>query len=369
MSLKILENLQEMREIDKGGMLSFCVETPNYCEDAVTLVNTVDVDYSQPEIIGVAGMGGSAIGGELLKDWVGGTIKIPIEICRDYTLPAHLNENTLLFLISYSGETEETLSMFLDAVKKNCMIVCITSGGKLSEFAGKLGIPCLHIPSGIPPRAALPYLFIPQLVLLEKMGVVSDVTSEISETLNVLKKVVEKNHPQVNVNQNISKELALKIDQTSPVIYGFGPYRAVAQRYKQQFNENSKVPARWEIFPEIGHNEIEAWEKPAKLAKCFSTVFLRDESEPPKISERINVSKELILKRTGEVFELWSTGRSRLAKMLYMVSLGDFTSVYLAILRGVDPSPVNSITNLKKRISQIGVKDKIIKELQKISQK
>ena len=367
MSLNILNDLQNMKKIDKGGMLSFCVELPNYCEDALKLADTVDIDYSKPETIGVAGMGGSAIGGELLKDWARGKLKIPVEVYRNYSLPAHLNENTLLFLISYSGETEETLSMFSDAIKKNCMIVCITSGGKLSEFAGKLGIPCLHIPSGIPPRAALPYLFIPQLILLEKMSVVSDVTSEISETLNVLEKLVEKNHPKVNVNQNISKDLALKIDQTSPVIYGFGPYRAVAQRYKQQFNENSKIPARWEIFPEIGHNEIEAWEKPDELAKCFSTIFLRDESEPRRISERINVSKELILKRTSQVFELWSTGKSRLAKMLYTVSIGDFASVYLAILRGVDPSPVRSITLLKKRISRIGVKDKIVKEIQKFS--
>lgn len=366
MSGKILNNSKEMKRIDKSGMLSFCVETRKYCEEAVNWAEAISINYSAPKTIVVAGMGGSAIGGELLRDWSTGKIGVPIEVCRGYSLPNYVDENTLVFVVSYSGETEETLSMFLDAIKKDCMIFCISSDGKLSNFAEKLGFPLLSIPSGIPPRAALPYLFLPQLIILDKIGLISDVDSEINESLKVLEKVVEENRPEISLNENFSKKLASQINQTVPVIYGFTPYRSVAKRCKQQFNENSKIPARWDFFPELCHNEIEGWEAAKELAKCFSVIFIRDEGETSRIKKRINFTKELVLDRTEQVFEIWSKGESRLAKMLYTVCIADFTSIYLAILRGVDPTPVKSINLLKKRVSHLGVKDHVVSELQKI---
>jgi len=367
----ILDDLAEMKRIDKSDMLSFCVEATEHYQKAAKLAEAVRINYSKPQTIIVAGMGGSAIGGELLKDWTRDKIDVPIEICREYSLPAYADERTLVFVVSYSGETEEALSMFLDAIKRNCMIFCISSGGKLLEFAEKLKLPYLRVPSGIPqPRAALPYLFLPMLVILEKLGLVSNVSSEISEAIEVLAQVKDENSPETPLNDNSSKMLASKINGTVPVVYGFGIYRAVAQRYKQQFNENSKVPAKWEFFSELNHNEIVGWEGAKELSNHFSTIFIREMDEPEEIRQRIEVTKELMSQEaTKKIFEVWSSGQSRLAKMLYTIYIGDFTSVYLAILRGVDPTPVKTISLLKERITQSGVKKKIIGELRKLCEK
>lgn len=366
----ILDDLAEIKRIDKSDMLSFCVEAPKLCRKAAKLAEAVRIDYSKPQTIIVAGMGGSAIGGELLKDWTRDKIDVPIEICREYSLPAYANKKNLVFVISYSGETEEALSMFLDATKRNCMTFCISSGGRLLRFTEKLSLPYLRVPSGFPPRAALPYLLLPMPILLEKLGLISDVSSEISEAVKILERVKRENLPEKLLNNNFSKKLALGIDGTVPVIYGFGIYRAVAQRYKQEFNENSKIPAKWDFFSELNHNEIVGWEAVKELAECFSIIFIRDKDEPEEIHERIEATKELISQEaTKKIFEVWSSGQSRLAKMLYTIYIGDFTSVYLAILRGVDPTPVETISLLKERITQSGVKEKIIDELQKLCKK
>jgi len=370
LSTAILDNPNEIKRIDKSGMLAFCVEAPRHCREASRLAKAVSISYSKPQAIIVAGMGGSAIGGELLKDWSGDKIDVPIEVCREYSLPAYANKKTLVLVVSYSGETEEALSMFLDAIKRNCMTFCISSGGKLLEFAEKLKLPYLRVPSGIPqPRAALPYLFLPLPIFLERLGLISDVRSEISGAIRVLEQVKRENSPEKALSGNFSKRLASKINGTVPIIYGFGIYRGVAQRYKQEFNENSKVPAKWEFFPELNHNEIVGWEAAKELAKCFSTIFIRDKGEPEGIRQRIEATKELICEGSKKILEVWSVGESELSKMLSAVYIGDLTSLYLAILRGVDPTPVKTITLLKERITQSGVKDKIIRELQKLCEK
>jgi glucose/mannose-6-phosphate isomerase len=311
-------------------------------------------------------MGGSAIGGELLKDWTRDKVSVPIEVSRDYSLPAYADKKTLVLIASYSGETEESLSAFLDAVKKKCMIYCISSGGSLLEFAEKLSVPCLRIPSGMPPRAALPYLFVPMLMTLEKLNLISNVSESLKEAVKIVEKVSGENALEKAAKNNFSKMLASNIGETVPVVYGFGIYRSVAQRFKQQFNENSKIPAKWEVFPELNHNEIVGWEESGKLAENFSTIFIRDENESSEIRSRIEATKTLMLSASSKLFEVWSQGKSALAKMLSAICIGDFTSVYLAILRKVDPTPVKTIALLKDRMKESGTKEKIIRELAKI---
>ena len=370
MATVILDSPSQIKRIDKSDTLSFCVEAPRQCQEATKLAEAVSIDHSKPQTIIVAGMGGSAIGGELLKDWSRDKIDIPIEVCREYSLPAYANKKTLVLVISYSGETEEALSMFLDAVKRNCMTFCISSGGKLLDFAEKVKLPYLQVPSGIPqPRAALPYLFLPLPIFLQKLGLISDVRSEISGAIRILEQLKRENSPEKPLSGNFSKKLASEIDGTVPIIYGFGLYRAVAQRYKQEFNENSKVPAKWEFFPELNHNEIVGWEAAKELAKCFSTIFIRDRDEEEGMRQRIEATKELICEESKKIFEVWSVGESELSKILSTVYIGDLTSLYLAILRGVDPTPVKTIGLLKKRITQSGIKDKVIRELQKFCEK
>jgi glucose/mannose-6-phosphate isomerase len=365
----VLDDLDQIKKIDRSNMLSFCVEAPNHYEKATQLAKEIKISYPKPRSIIVAGMGGSAIGGELLKDWARDRITVPLDVCRDYHLPVYANRTTLVLATSYSGETEETLSTFLEALKKKCMIICISSGGALQEFAEKLSIPHLLVPSGMAPRATLPYLFMPLIAILEKLKLTSRLDPEFSETIRVLKEISAENSPEKPTNKNLSKTLASNINGTIPAVYGFGFYRAVAQRLKTQFNENSKNPAKWEFFPELNHNEIVGWEAAQEFAKYFSIIFIRDAKEPREIRQRIEVTKEIISQQAIKLFEVWSKGKSRLAKMSSVVCTGDFTSVYLAVLRGVDPTPVKTIDLLKERLKQTHVKEKTIHELQKLVKK
>jgi glucose/mannose-6-phosphate isomerase len=365
----ILDSLDRIKKVDRSNMLSFCIEAPKHYGNAATLASQFKISYAKPEAIVVAGMGGSAIGGELLKDWARDRLAIPVDVCREYHLPAYANKNTLVLATSYSGETEETLNVFLEALKRKCMITCISSGGALTEFAERLSIPHLLVPSGMAPRATLPYLFIPLLGILEKMGLTPDVNTEYSETVKVLKQISSENSPERPLSDNLSKKLASNINGTVPNVYGFGFYRAVAQRLKTQFNENSKNPAKWESFPELNHNEIVGWEAAKEFAKLFSVIFIRDAEEPKEIRQRIEFTKEMIGKEAVKLFEVWSSGKSSLARMSSVICVGDFTSVYLAVLRGIDPTPVRTIMLLKARLKVTGVKEKTLGELQRLAKK
>jgi len=367
--MEAVDDPQGIRRIDKSNMLSFCVEAPAHYAQAAKLAKTLLVDYPKPDTIVVAGMGGSGIGGELLKDWTRDRITVPVEVCKEYSLPAYANKHTLVLVVSYSGETEETLSVFRDAIKRKCMIVCVSSGGKLHEFSEKLGFPHLLVPSGMAPRATLPYLFLPLIATLEKIGLISSFDKEISETIRVLEQVSADNSPEIPSGRNFSKKLAVNINGTVPAVYGFGSYRTVAQRLKTQFNENSKNPAKWESFPELDHNEIVGWEEAKQFTKCFSAIFVRDGEEPPEIRQRIEVTRELMSRHVKKLFDVHSLGESLLAKMASVICTGDFTSVYLAVLRGIDPTPVKTITLLKQKLEQTGVKEKVLRELQKLALK
>jgi glucose/mannose-6-phosphate isomerase len=367
LSTSPLDEIGEIRKTDKSNMLSFCVEAPKNYEEAARIAKKLSINYAKPQTIIIAGMGGSAIGGDLLKDWARDKASVPIEVNREYSLPAYADKKSLVLIASYSGETEESLSTFLDAAKRKCMIYCISSGGTLLEFAEKLSIPFLRIPPGMPPRAALPYLFTPMLTALEKLNLVSGVSEELKEAMRLLEKVSGENSPANPSENNFSKTLALNIGATVPVVYGFGVYRGVAQRFKQQFNENSKVPAKWEVFPELNHNEIVGWAEHGKLTKNFSAILIRDKAEPAEIRSRIETTKALMQPAVSKTFEVWAQGESALAKMLSTLCIGDFTSVYLAILRKIDPTPVKTIALLKEQMQRTGTKDKIIRELGKLA--
>jgi glucose/mannose-6-phosphate isomerase len=364
MASSFLDDTDKIGKVDKSNMLAYCVDAAKHYREAEKTAQKISLKHPKPENIIVAGMGGSAIGGELLKDWASEQAQTPIEVNRDYSLPAYANQKTLTVIVSYSGETEETLSTFLDAVKRKCMIFCVSSGGTLLDYAEKLRAPYLRVPAGMPPRAALPYLFVPLLVAMEKMHIVPSVSAGLSEATKLLERIGGENAPEKPVKNNPAKTLAEGINGTVPVVYGFGVFRGVAQRFKTQFNENSKMPSKWEYFSELNHNEIVGWEKAGELARCFSTIFIRDKAEPDEIRTRIETTRALMAPNS-KMFEVWSRGKSTLARMLSTVLVGDFTSVYLAILRSVDPTPVETINLLKQKMKQSGTKEKIIRELAK----
>lgn len=362
----LLDNSEKIHTIDKSEMLNFCVNAPIHYRKAVDIAEKMNINFSKPEKIIIAGMGGSAIGGDLVKDWVRNQLKVPIEVNREYYLPQYADQKTLVLVISYSGDTEESLSAFLDALKRGCMIYCISSGGALLKYAKKYNVPYLVVPGGMPPRAALPYLLVPMLVFLEKSGLVLGVKEGLEETLKILDKICKENGPDNLLCENFAKNLAHNIGDSTPTVYGFDYFRSVALRFKQQFNENSKSPAKSEVFPEIDHNEIVGWETRGELTRWFSLIFIRDRNEANEIRSRIENTKNIVEQAGLMTFEIEAEGQSRLAKMISTVVIGDFVSVYLAILREVDPTPVRNIDYLKETLKQNGVKNRIIKELEGI---
>jgi len=360
----VLDDIAEIRKIDKNNMLSYIENIAEHYKMARKNSDAISVNYPYPSNIIIAGMGGSAIGGEILQNWVKDKINVPLEVIRAYSLPAYANFQSLVLVLSYSGETEESLSVFLDALKKGCMIYCISSGGNLIKHAKRLGVPHLMVPSGMPPRAALPYMLTPLLLLIEKIGLVTTLSDELVEAIEILKQISKDNLPKIPTNKNQSKQIAMGIGNTVPVIYAFGIYSSIAHRFKQQFNENSKIPSAWDIFSELNHNEIVGWEQSGKFSKKYSLIFLRDKIEPIQMKSRIEITKS-ISSLPLKTFDVWSKGNCDLAKMLSILCIGDFASVYHAILNNIDPTPVNTINLLKKKIIAFGTKEKILIDLNK----
>lgn len=349
----LLDQPGKVEKIDKRDMLGHLMKTPDYCRDAVNRAKQVKVpEKVKPKNIIITGMGGSAIGGEILQDWLREELPSPIEVCKDYVLPAYANEDTLFFANSYSGNTEETLSAFVETIRRKCITITITSGGHLLSFSEKLQVPHVTIPSQLPSRVAIPYLFFPLPVLMERMGVLSSRDEDIEEAIRVFKRVGEENSPGIPAEDNAAKKLALELVETVPVVYGFRQYQAIARRLKTQFNENSKVPSKHDVFPELNHNETVGWEAPETLTKNYSVVLIRDPDEPPEIRHRIEATKSLALHKAKKVLEIHAKGEGKLAKMFSVLRVGDLTSVYLAILQRVDPTPVRIIDRIKMEMKK-----------------
>ena len=349
----VLDQPEKVKKFDKSDMLSHLMKTPDYCRDAINRGKQVKVpEKVKPKNIVIAGMGGSAIGGEILKDWLRDELPIPVEVCRDCTLPAYANKDTLFFANSYSGNTEETLSAFLDAVRRKCVTITVTSGGHLLSFSKELQVPYISIPSQLPPRVAIPYLFFSLPVLLKRMNILPSLEEDLQEAIQVLKKVGEENSSKIPTEDNPAKKLALEVLETILIIYGFRQYQSIAHRLKTQFNENSKVPSKHDVFPELNHNETVGWEAPELLTKNYSVILIRDPGEPPEIRYRIETTKSLVLHKARKVLEIYARGEGKLAKMFSVLRVGDFTSVYLAILQGVDPTPVKIIDEVKRELGK-----------------
>jgi len=337
-------------------MIETIKKYPEMCEEATKLTEGVTVpDYKFNNII-VCGVGGSAIGGDLLKDLLRDKIMIPIEVSRGYHLPAYADKDTLIFCVSYSGNTEETLSQFVDAIEKKCKIIGITSNGKLKEWCDRFNLPCILIPQGYQSRSALPYLFFSMLVCLQKLKSI-ELTKEIDESIRTLR--------EINVSN--TKKIVSSLKGSIPVIYASNEFSAVAKRLKTQFNENSKVPAKYDIFPELNHNEIVGYQNKI-LNKNSYIIILRDKDEPKEIKTRIEISKKLIKDKVKGIKEIWVKGKSKLSKMMSLMFIGDVLSYELAALNRVDPEKTENISILKKKLEKkINLVEKLEKKLTNFS--
>ncbi|MCD5397480.1 bifunctional phosphoglucose/phosphomannose isomerase [candidate division NPL-UPA2 bacterium] len=348
------DNSEIVTKLDKSDMLSIIRQFPQQWKEAAALGQELHLpaDYRKLNKIVVTGLGGSAMGGDILCSYLNEEAEIPIFVNRHYTLPRFVDENTLLLVVSYSGNTEETISAYRQGIDLSAQVVTVTSGGKLRELSDAKNIPLVIVPPGMPPRTALGYLFLPLLTILEKLELVKAKREDIKETALLLEELSRRWGPASPLDENLSKSLARKLLGKLPLIYGSELLKAVCLRWKTQINENSKSLAYPAVFPELNHNEIIGWEGMEELRQNLEIIILRDEGDQERIKKRIEITKSVLDERPGGLEEVWSEGKSLLARLFSLIYLGDWISFYLAILYSVDPTPVESIELLKKRLAE-----------------
>ena len=299
----------------------------------------------------VVGMGGSAIAGDVFAAWTIDRRATDIEVVRDYRLPAYAGEGDAVIAISYSGDTEETLSAASQALRIGCGLVGVSSGGRLAEFCQENRAGLVSVPKGFPPRGAFGYLFGAVSGLCRDI-VMDEPGAEIKKAAASLEIMKGRLTPSTPLTRNRAKGIALRIQGKTPIIYGSMAYAPIARRWQTEFNENAKTLAWASCFPEADHNEIEAWGG-SRMAGRFLPIFLRDRDETEELSRRLDATRAIIGKRAKPI-EVESEGESLLTRMLGTLLLGDLASVYLAVLRRVDPYPVVSIDALKARLRSRG---------------
>jgi glucose/mannose-6-phosphate isomerase len=298
----------------------------------------------------VIGMGGSAMGGDLLRTYARPSAPVPVTVVRDYTLPAWVGPRTLVVASSYSGNTEETLAAFEEALDRRAPIYALTSGGDLHTEALQRDLPHVVLPGGMQPRAALGYSFGALLRVADKLGVVAVREEAYAEALaGALRQSDELDEPE----GSRAAELAGALEGKLPVVYtGPGLMEAVGMRWRTQLHENAKQLAYGNVFAELNHNEIVGWENtPAALRERVAVVVLRDPDDHPQVQRRMDVTRDLLEGRAGAWIEVEPGEGGPLERMLTAVQLGDSVSFYLAMLGGVNPTPVDTIQELKRTLA------------------
>ncbi len=349
-----LDAPQSYKKYDPQGMLSHIHNTPELCQQAWQMAMSFGLpsEYCRVNKVVVLGVGGSAIGGDLVASLISAEAGIPILVHRDYSLPAFVDDKTLVIASSYSGMTEETLSSFRQALGTNSKKLVITTGGRLKTMAQEQNIPVFSFDYKAQPRAALPFSFLPILCFIHKLGFISDSSADVAEMIEVLKQLSQKINETVPVKQNLAKQLAQALYGKLAVIYGAGITAEAAHRWKTQLNENSKAWAFYEVFPELNHNAVVGYQFPPELASKIAVVMLRSSHLPPPVLRRYHITSQLLNKASIGYHLIDGTGKSKLAHMMSLVLLGDYVSYYLAILNKTDPSPVETIDVLKGELGK-----------------
>jgi glucose/mannose-6-phosphate isomerase len=350
-----LDNWTLFHQIDPDDMLGRIAELPQQCGDAWENVQSLELppEYRQINKIVVLGMGGSAIGGDLLRVLAEPECALPIATNRDYTVPAFVNAATLVIASSYSGNTEETLAALEEARERDAALLAITTGGELARRARELGIPLLTFRYPSQPRAALGYSLVSLIGVMQKLGFVSDKSDDLKEAITVMQALQEEIGATVPVTENSAKQLAKRLYGHLPVIYGLGYLAEVAHRWKTQLNENAKAWGVFEPLPELNHNAVVGYQFPEELAERILVVMLASSLDHPRNKARLQVTQEILTKYRVAYETIEARGKSPLAQMLSAIHFGDYVSYYLALLYEVDPTPVRVIAYLKERLAQL----------------
>ncbi|HEX8205555.1 MAG TPA: bifunctional phosphoglucose/phosphomannose isomerase [Solirubrobacteraceae bacterium] len=340
-------------QVDRSGLLADVLAIPDHLRDALWRVESAAglmEEWDSPGGLIVAGMGGSAIGGALARAALGDHESRHIAIARGYGLPPWATPETTVLLASYSGNTEETLACYESAGFVGARRVVVTTGGKLADMARADDVPVIPIPGGFQPRAAVAYMTVAALEVAALCGCGPRMASEIDVAASHAQALAQQWGPD-GAEDALPKEIARGLLGSVPIIAGAGLTSPIAYRWKTQFNENAKTPAFSHELPELDHNEVVGWEGVGELGP-FSLILLDDADLHPRVRHRIELTQWIVEPNAKATYRLETQGRNAVERVFSLVLLGDLVSVYLAVLRGIDPGPVTVLDRLKEQLAE-----------------
>jgi glucose/mannose-6-phosphate isomerase len=347
-----LDSRETINQVDKTGLFRILQEFPQQLESATQEFNKLKLPKIWAKVSEVifCGMGGSTIGAELASDLPAELLRKPLFVIRDYNLPKFVRQETLVVIVSYSGDTEEPLSCFKQAQKVGAQIMIVTSGGWLANTAKTESIPNYIFNYKAPPRDGLGYLFVPLVKILNLTKVINEQEANLEKSLKLVKELVNEFKPEINTNQNRAKNLAYKIFDHIPLVVGAGILQGVARRWKEQFNEHGKSAAFFDILPALDHNTVEGFGFPTRFRDDAIVLLLTSSFNHPEVAKRFVYFKEYLKETHIVCEELVGQGDDIWSQKLSQIVLGDWTSYYLALLNRVDPLAIPVITSLKGRL-------------------
>ncbi len=338
--------------LDTQGMFAAAAGLPEQVFDAAVRARGLEglPHRDRVENVVVLGMGGSGMAGDLLAATAGPFLALPVVVSKGYELPAFVGEASLVFAVSFSGNTEETVEAASTAAVEGARLVVVTKGGELGRLGRSWGVPVVDVPGDIAqPRAAVGALAVPALVVLEEIGLFVGAQQWIDFAVEQLRR----RRDQLLAPSSIARELAAAIGRTLPIFYGGGQIgAAAAQRWKNQVNENAKVAAFWNTQPELCHNEVAGWGQHGDLTRqVFTAVNLRHEFEHPQVVRRFEVVTAMLEEVVSSVEEVWAEGEGQLAQLLDLILVGDFATLHLAASEGLDPGPIPALDQVKAAVA------------------
>ncbi|HEV2369861.1 MAG TPA: bifunctional phosphoglucose/phosphomannose isomerase [Acidimicrobiales bacterium] len=301
------------------------------------------------ENVVVLGMGGSGVAGDLLLAVAAPFMPVPVVVVKGYTPPQFVDDSSLVFAVSFSGDTEETVEAATEAAVQGATVVAVTGGGELAERASSWGAPIVPVPTDIPqPRAAIGAMAVPPLVVLEEVGLFPGASQWIALAVDQLKR----RRDQLLGTVNPARELARRIGRTIPLVYSAGSLgSAAAMRWKTQFNENAKIPSFWAVHPELCHNEVAGWGQYGDATRQLVTIVnLRTDFEHPQVMRRFELVDDVVREAVASIEEVVAQGEGALAQLMDLVLFGDCVSLYMAAREGVDPGPVPVLGEIKAKL-------------------
>ena len=340
--------------LDTVGMFALAAELPEQVHEAAEQASGVKValDPAVIENVVVIGMGGSGMAGEVVSAVAAPLLPVPVTVVKSYECPAFVGPESLVFAISASGDTEETIQASSDAAAAGAHLVAITTGGRLAELAAAWDAPSIPVPGNIPqPRAALGAMAIPPLVVLENMGLFRGGRTWIEEAVTQLRR--RRDELEAAGASSVAAAVARRIGRTMALVHGGGSVGATAaQRWKTQINENAKAPAWWSAQPELCHNEVCGWGQHGDVTRqVITAVALRHDAEHPQVGRRFELVGELMREVVADVIEVRAEGDGDLAQLFDLILIGDYVSLWMAAEAGVDPGPVPVLGELKQALS------------------